>query len=171
MVTKSTSKKVRPGKDLILLFTAPIVVILLAVALVYAPRLFANPTYDFIYSSCASYDCNMYGVETDGKMKMNYSSFRSEYNKPTLYYFNTATNTATRIDESRAYSYSLLQSQKSPDDYRLVSENGNGGFLFWNSDSEGSSWYLADGLKKKSVNLVYEGDDYKPVTFIGWVQK
>ena len=48
---------------------------------------------------------------------------------------------------------------------------GGSGFLFWSSDSDGTSWYLADGLKKKHIDLRYNDDDYSPVNFIGWVQR
>jgi hypothetical protein len=172
-MTKPSTKQQKSNrtKDLILLFAAPVVVILLAVALVYTPRLFANPSYDFVYSSCASYSCSVsYRVESDGKLDIDQSDTWREPEKPTLYYFDTSENNSTRIDESQAFTYSLIGTQKSPDEYRLSSESGSG-FLFWDSGSDGKSWYLADGLKKKHINLQYDANDYSDVNLIGWIKQ
>lgn len=167
-----THKKPNPKKDLLLLFAAPVAMILLAIALVYLPRLFANPTYDFIYSSCGrySYGCaDRYSIDADGKITINTSNLSDDSSSSTLYYYDASANTSTRIDYANVLNYSLSASAKSPDNYQLKSENGSGSFLFWGGSSSDSSWYLADGLKKKQINLPeeYSGS----VNFIGWVEK
>ncbi len=173
---ESPSKHKKPAikKDLFLLFAAPIVVIAFAIALVYVPRLFANPSYDFIYSSCTgySYDCERRYTVRDGRIILNVDTDRyrssSDLAEATLYYFDSAANTSRRIDYTQALGYILIASKTSPDNYKLQRE-GSGSILFWGGGSSDSPWYLADGLKKKQLNLPTGYDT--PVSFIGWVEK
>jgi|GEM_PF-854961 len=164
--------KANVKNDLILLFSVPVLVILAAIALVYTPRLFANPSYDFIYSSCTGYSCSTnFSVGADQKIAEEPSNNTSVSADPVLYYYDTSESSSTNITYTQAREHSLLSSQTAPDDYKLTQENGGSGFLFWSSNSDSTSWYLADGLKKKHIDLRYNDDNYSPVNFIGWVQK
>jgi len=158
-------------KDLILLFTIPIGIAVFAAIAVYAPRLFANPRYDFIYSVCSNYDCNYdFNVDSSGYVSQ-YSMNRDYYNgTSTLRYYNAKDDSTRSLTLEEAKRYQLNTSSKSPDDYSLTREDSNSGLLFWGNYDSG--WYLKNGAKKKKVELSTNGSYYsRDVKFLGWINK
>lgn len=149
--------------------------VLLAVGIVYVPRLLAKPGYDFVYSACSSYVCyGGYTVDSRGYIEepADPSGVPAYTDDRTveLYYFSTKQNTAKRLTFEEARQYKLDTSLKSPDGYSLSRETTGGGFLFWNDYDSG--WYLKNGAKKKKVELTgnqsyYAGD----IKFLGWVNE
>lgn len=161
-------------KDLLLLFSVPAGVALLAFGIVYVPRLLARPGYDFIYSACASYRCSTeYTVDASGYIQQDTSPDGDIYRdgrSADLYYYSVKQNTAKRVTLEDARQHKLDTSLKAPDGYSLMRESTSSGFLFWSDYSDG--WYLKNGAKKKKVELTgnesyYAGD----IKFLGWVSK
>lgn len=173
MPTTQTNRP-RYLKDLLLLFSVPAGVAILAASVVYVPRLFAKPGYDFIYSACTSYGCRGgYAVDSQGFVERKTSNTADRIvddDIAELYYYSAEQDTAKRLTLAEARQYKLDTSLKSPDGYRLSHKTTESGFLFWGDYS--AAWYLENGAKKKKVELTsnesyYAGD----VKFLGWVSK
>lgn len=166
------STKPSPTKDLILLFAIPIGIAILAAAIIYTPRLFANPKYDFIYSLCDDYDCReSYSVDATRRVSQKNISGRDYAGgAATIRYYDADTDATRSLTLEEAQRYRLDTSSKSPDGYSLSREDTGGGFLFWGDDDEG--WYLKKGLQKKSVELSTAGSYYsRDINFLGWVEQ
>ncbi len=168
----SDMQQERPGyvKDLVLLFTIPIGIAILAAAAVYVPRILAQPKTDFIYARC-SYDCSGAGVDVDSTGHVVVSDgFEDDFlPTPTLHYYDAKDDMTRSLSFDESQRYRLNTSSKSPDGYNLVRESGGGGFLFWDEDSSG--WLLKNGMKNRKLELDggalrYSGD----VKFLGWVE-
>ena len=142
-------------KDLALLFVIPVAIAVFAAIAIHAPRFFANPKYDFIYSTCDDYRCkDSYHVDANGRIvkEENAQSNSRYYNAPrTLHYYNADTDSTSSITLEEAHRYMLNTSSRSPDGYTLVRESTGRSFLFWGDYDE--SWYLKNGAKKKKVAL------------------
>lgn len=171
MPTKNSNKPSHL-KDLILLFAIPIGIAVFAAVAVYAPRLFANPKYDFIYSVCSSYDCN-YDFNVDSSGYVSQDSGNKGYNSgpSILRYYSTKDDSTKSLTLEEAKRYRLNTSSKSPDGYSLVREDSNSGFLFWGDHNSG--WYLKDGAKKRRIELSNDSSYYssRSVKFLGWINK
>lgn len=155
-------------KDLILLFSVPAAIALIAASIVYIPRLLANPTSDFIYASCLEYRCNnTYTVDSAGVVQA--SSGTGYYDRDaTLHYYDAANDATKSLTLEQAQQYQLNTLSKSPDGYTLMREDSNSGFLFWVDYDEG--WYLKNGAKKKRLPLTSTNAYYsRDVMFLGWV--
>ena len=153
-------------KDILLLFSVPIGIVFIIVALIYVPRLFANPTYDFVY--CTGYTCdNTYSVDSSGKIKnLKDTTYRDSYDTYSLRYYDMERDTSRPISFEDAQSYQLDASTKSPDDYTLERHSQDGGpFAF----SYQENWSLKNGMVSKPVTLNSNQDSYASSSFIGWV--
>ncbi|HEX8763472.1 MAG TPA: hypothetical protein VF733_07010 [Candidatus Saccharimonadales bacterium] len=174
MPDQTTAKKpTQPNhlKDLILLFAIPVGIAVFAAIVVYVPRMFAKPTYDFIYSVCTSYDyCdNDFGVDSAGYVTALRSSRGGPGSTSTLRLYNTRDNSSRSLTLEEAKQYQLNTSSKSPDGYSLAKEDSDSGFLFWGSYKSG--WYLKNGAKKKKVELVTSDSYYlRDINFLGWIK-
>jgi hypothetical protein len=161
-------------KDLVLLFAVPIAVAIFAAVVIYIPRVWANPKYDFIYSVCDNYSCrDSYSVDATGYVTQNYldsSKLDYYYRNVSLRYYDAADDSTRSITLGEARRYRLDRSSKSPDGYTLSREHSTSGFLFWGDYDEG--WYLKNGAKKKKVELISGGSYYSgDVNFLGWINK
>lgn len=177
MSTETAIKKYKPShlKDLLLLFAVPAGIALLAAIVIYTPRLFANPKYDFLYTYCDSYGCrDDYHVDESGFVI--YDGVKSPddpYNTRdnglvAIRYYDVDTDSSKAISLEEAQKYELNTSSRSPDGYTLGQEKSGGGFLFWGDYEQG--WYLKDGPKKKGVNLSISSPSYADhVEFLGWI--
>lgn len=158
-------------KDLILLLAIPTAIALIAAAVVYIPRLLANPSYDFVYSLCDNYECmNRFSAGT-GRIVEETSRTEFGKTKASLYYYDATADSTKSITLEQARSYELDTSSKSPEGYVVSSEAKGGGFLFGGSYEAG--WYLKNGMKEKEIQLSNNGADYysQSITFLGWVEK
>ncbi len=161
-------------KDLVLLFSIPLGVSLLAAAVVYVPQLLAKPAYDFVYSYCDAYECaDSYSLTADSRVLQNPSTSPrfGELPKARLGYYSAATGATRIITYGEAQGYALLNSSVSPDGYTLVRDSGKGGFLFW--DGGERSWQLENGMKKRQVRLNGDSQSYYSdnITLLGWVRQ
>lgn len=161
-------------KDLVLLFSIPIAIALIATAAIYIPRLLADPKYDFIYTLCTSYSCrNDYSVDSSGrvtKQAIEPSNLRYDNDISTMRYYSAVNDSTRSVTYEEAQQYRLNTSSKSPDGYTLSKEERSSGFLFWGNGSEG--WYLKDGAKKKKIELLNDSSYYsQDITFLGWIEK
>lgn len=161
-------------KDLLLLFSVPIAIAVIAAVTLYIPRALAKPTYDFIYAVCPDYRCeNSFSVNSTGDIVENVpGSSNADYYKrtATLHYYDAAADATRSITIAEARQYMLHTSSKSPDGYTLAKEDENSGFLFWGHNDDG--WYIKNGAKKKKVTLTIHNTYYShEITFLGWVVK
>lgn len=168
------SSSTSPLKDLLLLFSIPIAIIIVAAGVIYVPRLLANPAYDFIYVVCDDYRCkNSYSLDNEGRVTDNADdSKESSYYSQTAYlrYYDASDGATRSVTLEEARTYRLDASSKSPDGYTLTSERSGGGFLFWSDRDNG--WYLQDGAKKKKIELSTKQSYYsQDVKFLGWVNQ
>ncbi len=173
MIKNNVKKLNQPNnlKDVILLFAVPIGVAVLAAIVVYAPRLLAKPTYDFIYSVCDDYSCNYeFNVDSTGYVSQ-YSTNDKYYSGTSVLHYYDAKKDATRsLTYEEAKRYLLSTSSKSPDGYSLTREVNDSVFLFWSDGNSG--WYLKNGAKKKKVTLSTNSTYYsQDIKFLGWVNK
>mgnify|MGYP006914141258 CR=1 FL=1 len=176
---KAPGQHMSERKELLLFLLIPSSVIALVAALLWFPSMLARPKYDFIYSSCPSYECDFDFTVKNGRISRAYDGGYLgdgyNYNRqiPRLYYYDVATGSTEQLDESKAQTYNLRGSNVSPDGYQLERANGegSGGFLFWGGSGD-YGWYLKDGLKKKRVNLSSSSSYYtENITLIGWVEE
>lgn len=172
----NTSKSVRNAhlKDLFLLFAIPIAIAIFAAAVIYIPRLLANPRYDFIYSTCDDYRCGTsYIVDGNGTITQDSTGSLdlTYYDRSAdLRYYDAANDSTRTITLEEARKYRLDTSSKSPDGYTLTRENSSGGFLFGSGDNAG--WYLKNGAKKKKVELTTADAYYsRDIKLLGWIDK
>ncbi len=174
MTTEVAKKTDQPShiKDLVLLFAIPIGIAIFAAIVIYAPRLFANPEYDFIYSVCNNYDCrDSYSVDSLGHVAKYDTQFpdRQYYDTSTIRYYNAASDSTRSLSLEEARGYKLNTSSKSRDGYSLIRDETSSGFLFWGDYDAG--WYLKNGAKKKKVELSNNASYYsRDIKFLGWVE-
>lgn len=173
MASKTVKSSDQPShlKDLILLFAVPIGIAVIAAIAVYAPRLLANPKYDFIYSVCSDYSCNQdFNVDGTGHV-FQYSMGREYYSGTAmLRYYNAKDDSTRSLTLEEAKDYQLNTSTKSPDGYSLTIKDSSSGFLFWGNSDYG--WYLKNGAKKKKVELSTNSSYYtRDIKFLGWVNR
>lgn len=165
MATTPSGNRLRTHiKDLTLLFGIPIGIIIIIAALLYVPRLFANPGYDFIY--CTGYSCSeQYTVNPSGKIVEMPNENRYTFESSTLYYYDVERNTSRPLWSSvEALQYKLDPTLKSPDGYTLEHTTSGGDFLF--SSNYRNNWSLTKGLVARPVTLDASGRNNH---FIGWV--
>lgn len=162
-------------KDLLLLFAIPVGIAVFAAAAIYLPSLFANPKYDFVYSTCDDYNCgSSYVVDHSGYILQDYSN-SSDYDyyddrTASLRYYDAKKDSTRTLTFEEAKKYQLDASSKSPDGYKLTRESSGDEFLFWGNSNEG--WYLKNGAKKKKVELSISSSYYSnDIKFLGWVSK
>jgi len=174
MQTKQPQTPQHPAyaKDLLLLFSVPLAIAALAAALVYIPRLAANPTYDFIYADCPEYDCrNSYELGADGHIKETTEKTDVYYGRAAqLRYYDASANATRSLSYEEAKKYSLLNSSRSPEGYTLAHNYEDGGFLFWGGGKQ--NWQLENGWKKQPVVLNNNETYYaNNLIFLGWMPR
>jgi hypothetical protein len=172
--TKPTSQSPSHTKDLLLLFSIPVGIALLAAAVTYLPSHLAHPAYSFIYAYCDDYACkNSYSLDSTDHVIQNVppaTSYDPYTRTARLVYFDTASGATRTLTYDEARHYDLINSSKSPDGYTLEHNTGSSGFLFW--DDSKNDWELKNGAKKLTVQLSSTQDSYSDnVTFLGWVKK
>ena len=101
-------------KEIVLLFSVPIAIIMLIIAFIYVPRLFAHPGYDFVY--CSGYSCDdRFSVAPSGQLTVNTDSSRYRINDSNLYYYDVERDASRPIHTDEANKYKLDATSQSPD--------------------------------------------------------
>lgn len=151
-------------KEILLLFSVPAGIIVIIIAFLYIPRLFANPTFSFIY--CEGYSCdNRFSVDPNGKLTVSAETDRySYYDDYSLQYYDVQRDATRPLNADEATRYQLDATSKSPDGYTLKHSSGGGGVLFLGNYHD--SWSLSKGLASKPLTFDSRNGDNK---FIGWV--
>lgn len=158
-------------KEFLLFLSIPLGVIIILVAVLQGPSLFAKPKYDFIYALCPDYSCDgSYAVNAGGQL--TFQQYNNDYStEPTLYYYSESQHSSRQITATEGDGFNLDSSNVSPDGYTLWQNNGSAnGFLFWGGNGDGN-WYLKSGAKKKQLNISANYIYVDQVHFIGWVKK
>ncbi len=169
---QTTAPKPNHIKDLLLLFSIPTSIAVIAAVIIYLPGLLANPKYDFIYATCDDYGCSdSFTVESSsGEITRDKDNSKIFDGESILRYYDAETDSTRKISFDQAQSYRLDSSSRSPDGYSLVNETSSSGFLFWRDSDSG--WYLKNGAIKKKVELSGVNSYYsRDIKFIGWVKK
>lgn len=149
-------------REIVLLFSVPLAIIVAIVSFLYVPRIFANPGYDFVY--CSGYSCdNRFLVNPSGQLTIATDSNRYRGSDSNLYYYDVERDATRPIHGDEASRYKLDATSKSPDGYTLKQNSGSSGFLFWSDYSR--SWSLSKGIVSQPITLGTDSDN----TFIGWV--
>ncbi len=159
-------------KEVILLFTIPIIIILLVIGLSVIPQLIAKPSTNFIY--CKGYNCeqafevNNAGIissKLNNKETPDLYNWQSERasNANTLYLYDVSLDSYKPISLEEAKTYKIDPSSKSPQGYSFVEADSSGGFLFYSNGERG--WILKKDFAYKRLEI----DSYD-IQFIGWVK-
>jgi hypothetical protein len=168
------SKQPSHLKDLLLLFSIPVGIAVLAAGVVYLPRVFAHPKYDFIYSYCNNYSCkDSYSVDSNGYVAKGTADpkYTDYYDSAAmLRYYDAESDSTKSLSFEEVLRHKLDTSSKSPDGYSLSRGDDSSGFLFVDRGAPG--WYLKNGLKQKKVDLATSNTYYSDqVRFLGWITK
>ena len=193
--TRTKTKTKRPSgglfrkgatKDLIILFSIPTGVFLLALSIAFIPRLTANPQHDFIYEICHGYcrshpefAVDSYGkvVQSDKKPEdisdIDYDDrFEVGEGRYVLYYYNVKEDSFRSISLDEAQKYQLNSNSISPDGYVLNRNDPRDVSVFIGSDYN-RLWRLEKGIAKRPIYLTSERNSYyssDSVKFLGWVK-
>jgi hypothetical protein len=175
ITTANQPKPISHTKDILLLFSVPLGIAVIALLFAYVPSLLARPNYSFIYSYCTDYNCgDSYSLDASGNITHTpypdtVPSIGYSYSHLALY--DAQTGSSKMLTFKEAQSYSILNSSKSPDGFTLIHETGDGGFLFWGDYHDG--WQLKKGIQHKAVHLngVDNASYGSNISFIGWVRK
>lgn len=164
MAKQQTPEKVSAHRrDILLLFSVPIAIVLLIAAFFYIPRVFANPRHDFIY--CEGYYCDtIFSVDSEGRLRTSPETIRYAYREYNLRYYDVTRDATRPIQLEDMQDYVIDPLSKSPDGYTLQRSTNNGGFLF--SGGYSDNWSLSRGLISKPITL-----GSSDIHFIGWVVK
>lgn len=164
-MTKNDPKKSTHIRDIVILFSIPVIVACIAAAVVYIPQFFAHPKYDFIYSVCEKYSCrDTYVINSMGQI----AEPEELVDKlPTLYYYDVEKNRARSITLQEAGLYSIDTHFASPDGYKLVKDEERRG-LYTSSDR----WYLKNGMLRKNVDIIpFNNRLNNKLDFLGWAER
>jgi hypothetical protein len=173
MATSPTLSKPKHVRDLLLLFSVPSAIALLAAIAIFVPRLAAHPSYNFIYSDCRTYSCDgTYTVGSNGRLEFDPSDFRmntvgSPVSPPQLRYFDVRTNSSRPLALSDAQDLKLDSVSRSPDGYVLKHVTGGSDMLFVSNYTD--TWQLENGFRKRPVAIDTTSTYENNISFIGWV--
>lgn len=163
----------------------PIIFIISMVVVVYVPKLFINPQYDFVYTMQTSYQYDqeyMYELR-DGEIVKNYPTPQPEneamydrYPKttPVLYVYDVQSHTSRQISFDQAQDLILDPGPASPDNYTVQYDRGNYSlFSEIFSSRRDSGYVISRGNMNKSLDGIVSDRDYyyNSFTFLGWIIK
>lgn len=167
MKTKSSqiTQTVQKHKELVLLFSIPLIIFVIALIAMTLPRFLMQPSYDFIYASCPTYSCTDRYIVTNGQLERDFIRSSGGASQD-LYRYDTSNDSSQRISLIEAQSYQLDGSSRSPDGYNLSYERSQSAGLFLFYDSTGPQWQLQKQWGSRPVSL--EGASWD-IEHIGWV--
>jgi hypothetical protein len=177
--------KITNNIPLLIGITLPIVFILVISVVVFAPSLFIEPQYNFLYSSSDSYYydynnrySNTYVVENNRLLlsplpKTVGVTYKSE--NPPLYLYDVKKNSSHQIDWDEAKNLNIDPGPSSPDGYVVNYQYSNDGiFGIFGSSSNQNGYVISKGNGSKKLNgLNYSGYSYYNsgnLKFIGWIK-
>lgn len=174
MTTSSSKNKKTHIRDIVLLVSIPLGLLILAAGYTYIPRLLASPKQDFIFAKCSDYTCSdSYEVSSGGVITLvapKYGPLTSDSSME-LYRYDVSTDSTKRLSLDEANSYKVDNTSRSADGYALEYKSGsNGGYFFYSSGEGG--WYLKNGALQKPVTLD-GGASYssnREIQFLGWIE-
>lgn len=176
MATRPSTNTKNHIRDILLLISIPIGLLIVAASYAYVPRILATPKHDFIFASCSEYRCgDLYDVSSNGNItrrviEPDYLRFSIATSR--LYYYDVSNDSTREIHPNDIANYRVDNSSRSPDGYTLEHENGSSnGFLFFYSSKQ-DGWYLKKDFLKKPVTLPYSDDYYdnRDLQFLGWIK-
>lgn len=158
-------KRIGKHKELILLFSIPLAILVIALIAMLASRLLMQPEYDFIYASCESYACTDRYIVNNGQLEREFANDTAH--RPTdLYLYNVEDDSSRRISLDEAEEYRLDGSSRAPDGYELTYESSGGSSFLLLHHSGNSGWQLQKGWASRFISI--DGSRWN-VEKIGWV--
>ncbi len=154
----------------------PILMIVLVAAVIYLPRLFYHPAYNFLYATSDDfYATQQYDVQ-DGKLiKKDVRRYgpSTPLEEAKLYIHDVATNQNKEVSFSEAQQLNLDPDRQSPDGFEIVTGDHRGDFFpfSFSSDSDYCSRYISGHNVSRKLDLKRSSNAYcDGVKFIGWIQ-
>jgi len=176
----------KPGYALLIAFGAPLLFVLIVVAVIQAGQARVRPAYDVLYES-GTYGASFYvrvdHVQSDilddkGNVVAASSTasnlqYQGEQASQTRFYrYNPATDSSTVVGGyAEAHALTVVSIDKSLDGYRISrGENSGSGFLFpfFYGGSGGSGFVIDGNGGRKQATLI--GNDYQ-ITIVGWIPR
>lgn len=168
----------------------PILMIAFVAISIYVPQMFIKPEYDFLYLMGENY-CYLNVKAVSGTTVSVYSVKNSQLIQNVsdddlqkcitarvpelkIFMYNVTTEKSTEVTYDYARSLRLDSSPESPDGFKIVRGEGNGGFFpfYFYSGSDYNTRYITGRNVSKKLNIS-EGERYyyNNFTFLGWIKK
>ncbi|NJL96649.1 hypothetical protein HC864_02425 [Candidatus Gracilibacteria bacterium] len=151
-------------RTLVMVLVFPVIFFLILAGLVWVPRIWLNPEYDFVYSF--DQGCDTFELKNTKIQEIDRCGGSLDQNKPDLYYYNVDSKDNEKIDLENANELSLLDQEKSPDGFVLKKDNNNSVF----GGGSSNNLYLQGKGGSLSIDTPEE-HKYGQLVFLGWVKK
>lgn len=156
----------------ILALALPLLMILLVAISIWVPPMFYTPKYNFIYSVDTQYYGSEYLVVEQKRLVDHTPVEYIGTQQVQLYHYDVKSDTSTPISFIDAQKYALLDSEESPDGYKVVSGHNNEGFFpfYWGGNFNGET-YMVNNFSSKKLKVIKNSiRNYEPIHFLGWIQ-
>ena len=169
--------KIKKNLSLIIGISVPIAMVLLIGAVIYLPRFFVHPKYDFVYFTESAYSgYEQYEVK-DGKLVKNDTSKPGTHEQEVkLYIYHVDTDQSQEISYTEGQELNLDPSRLSPDDFEIVSGSHSDGFSPFSdhSSSDYCSRYISGHNMSRKLELRFVANSYSyycgGFRFLGWIE-
>lgn len=157
---------IKKNISLIIGISLPILLILIIVAVVYIPRVFMKPVFNFLYVTGPSYSTygKFYVVNGDLSEKAPKDDYeRIKFEKIQLFKYDVESKESYEITFQDAREFSLKAANNSPDDFSI--ERRRVGSSFFSYSGSNYDLYLKKGSFSKRLKV--KGGIYKE--FLAWI--
>lgn len=166
--------------SLIIALIIPILMILFLVAIVYIPRIYNHPQYNFLFVSGGNY--NEEYIIQNGKLvarfnpsvpidKLSYpeENINNEF-LARLFVYDIKQNKAAEVTLEQAKAFNFYSDFESPDGYKII--NGSSyNFIFGGASSDPFALYISGNGLSKKLNIPIQTSNRYDVNlrFVGWI--
>jgi hypothetical protein len=163
----------------------PIIILVGALLVVFVPRLFVSPEYDFVYTiyDSRSYnrDYDYFTLEVvDGKIKQipnlpdgitGQQEIQTTFKTPDIFIYDVKNDASREISIDEAQDLALVKGPSSPDGYTVNFQRTHSGIFELFGSRSSSGYYIGKGNNKRVLpGLVTTGYYYNNFQLIGWVK-
>jgi hypothetical protein len=163
---------------LALAIAVPIAMILLVAASIYLPRLWAHPSYNFLYSTSSYYGGPVFDVRSGVLEKQEQpaglyppGAVPTPTPDTTLYVYHIADKTSQEISFEDAQKLHLSAKSTSPDGFTVTGPGGDTPVSIFGGPSDYTAQYITGKGVRIKLELEKSGPVYgsNPGSFIGWI--
>lgn len=173
---------IKKNLSLIVAILMPVLMVLFLVAVIYVPRIYNHPQYDFVFVSGGNY--NEEYIIQNGKLiaRFNQSNIApiektgpvipTEQFLARLFVYDIKQDKATEVTLEQAQVMNFYSDVKSPDGYEVINGSSSYGFsLFGGYSQDFSTLFITGhGLNKKLNTPVFTSNRYDiNLRFVGWI--